>query len=430
MYMLNVLLLVFILALQEGLGSGRRSPKNKVLLQDYLDQLPEFDANEKIQLYYLRSKQVPVVDSMGMKFMGQTSGIALSRWTNTHGRPESTVVVLQFMPRDISSCYIPILQGEGKNVKLYWNKDSAIFWSDNIDTNYWKSSTYMAEINGVVYSQYMTWVMSYVKDRKITFMPQRICDGVDMSVCYVMEANGDTFSEDTFNRLASLAVDLRPLIAPMMTGILLTAESRPRDLYSDGSMLGSNADGQLMVIYYTNLLECLRNLSLTITSFPSALSLCHKKGDDVYVHIADNHYMAYKSYNSPMAQVIEREQVVPQPRDILAPGTSLADMVIAWCILSIAIIGFMACCMKLHLPQYFYGRLVNTRGRSMSAIPTEGGYSQASELPTYVEWSWLSPTSSMKRSATSVAKTSGSANGRGTPISSPMQYDRLHFDED
>jgi hypothetical protein len=71
--------------------------------------------------------------------------------------------------------------------------------------NYWRTSTYMAEINGVVYSQYMRWVEEFITTHGF-FIPHAICKGTSPDDCFLRRANGDTFSEKTFDRLASLAV--------------------------------------------------------------------------------------------------------------------------------------------------------------------------------------------------------------------------------
>ena len=381
-----VLCLVLLVCLTHGAFSRMQGGR---ILEDFENQLPDFDANDRLQVYHLRSKLLPIISTPVGTFRAQTSGIALSQWSDTG---PSNVIVLQYSPANTTNAYLPTIIGEGKNVRIFWDKTAAIYVSQNIDMSYWQTSTYMAEVNGVVYSNYMSWVKAYIKSNTF-FIPQNVCktgeSGGISGTCYLRSVNGDTFSEDTFNRLAMLAVHLRPLTAPHMSGVKLQANSVPTDLYSEVVNVGGSPLGRGIADYYKALMTCLAGDDGD--DYAEALNKCHSQDAVTYVHIADSHYITFES-GAPFALNMERLQNIPEPKDLPAPGASMADWIIAVSLFSSVLLGIVACMQKLHIWGVLYKRCCGgERKRVSRKAPVEGGYSQSSELPTYVEWNWMSP---------------------------------------
>jgi hypothetical protein len=337
---------------------------------------------------------MPIIKTPVGTFRAQTSGIALNKWDSETERSET--LVLQYAPLNGSFAYLPTLSGEGKSTRLSWDKRAAIYFSKEVDMNYWRSSTYMAEINGVVYSQYMRWVEDFILSRGF-FIPHAICKDTNPDDCFLQSANGDTFSEKTFDRLASLAVRMRPLTKLEMTGVVLHSRSSPIDVYCDGSTAGASPIGRGIVDYYTELMACLK--ADDGQDYATALNICTaaSSGGVVFTHVQRRHYATYTA-GIPFSENIERAAIIPQPKDLPAPGTSTSDAVIAGFILGLIILGVIACMQKLHMWSILNDRCCggSRRMRVSGKAPLEGGYSQSSELPTYVEWSWLSPSARTK----------------------------------
>ena len=337
---------------------------------------------------------MPIIKTPVGTFRAQTSGIALSKWDYETERSET--LVLQYAPLNGSFAYLPTLSGEGKSARLSWDKRAAMYFSKEVDMDYWRTSTYMAEINGVVYSQYMRWVQEFITAHGF-FIPHTICKDTSPDQCFLRSANGDTFTENTFDRLASLAVHMRPLTKPEMTGVMLRARSAPVDVYCDGSTAGASPVGHGIVEYYSELMACLKVDDGQ--DYATALDTCTavSRGGVVFTHIQMRHYATYTA-GTPFSQNIERAAVIPQPKDLPAPGTSTSDAVIAGFILGLIILGVAACMQKLHMWSILNDRCCggSRRMRVSGKAPLEGGYSQSSELPTYVEWSWLSPSARTK----------------------------------
>jgi hypothetical protein len=374
--------------------------------------LPEFTADERLQVYHMRSKVLPIIRTSSESYNEQTSGIAFRRLNDRH----SQIVVLQLVPVNATICYLPIIEGSGTNARLVWNKRAQIYYSFSLDAAYWKTSTYMGEVNGVVYSHFMEWVSDYLKNNG-HFIPYSVCMGyLD---CALASRQGDRFLEGAFQRLANLAVHLLPLTTPRKTDLVMTSTYSPQNVYLDGASEGSTVLGRSVINYYQMLRTCLDAVQSQSSTkdMATAMSSCHKDVDVAYVHVKDGHYLTFKGGN-PFATTVETSQVIPEPTDLPAPGISITDKVIAAILLVFIIMGIIACLYRLYIIQYIYGVLKNRRTRVTAKASADGGYSQASELPRYVEWNWMK-TLGRKQEDTGRGRTRSSSN---VSLSSNVNY--------
>lgn len=157
--------------------------------------MPKFGDTDMIELHHLRSFVLQAIMSNAGSFKFQTSGIAL-RSTIT-----STIIVLEFKPRNITACYLPIVTknldneyGGKVNDTLFWDKRSTVSYQKVIDSKYWMQSTFLGIINGVVYRNYLNWVEEYLtKSPGKYFTPQSICSNAEEESCFTLPSTGDTF---------------------------------------------------------------------------------------------------------------------------------------------------------------------------------------------------------------------------------------------
>ena len=198
--------------------------------------MPKFTDTDMIELHHLRSFALLAAMSDAGSFKLQTSGIAL-RSTETN-----SIIVLEFKPLNISSCFLPIVTRTPKNAQstqkadyarnvpessvgnnipdsntdskigsngdnsvgtdsifdknstLTWDKRSTVSYETSIDPKYWMQSTFLGIINGVVYRNYLNWVEDYLE--KVPgkyFIPQSICSSAEEESCFTLPSTGDTF---------------------------------------------------------------------------------------------------------------------------------------------------------------------------------------------------------------------------------------------
>lgn len=157
--------------------------------------MPRFTDVDTIELHHLRSFPLQSLMSDAGSFKLQTSGIAL-RSTLT-----SAIVVLEFKPRNVTACFLPIInknlineKGRKLNDTLTWDKRSKMSYAKEIDSKYWMQSTFLGIINGVVYRNYLDWVERYLlTNAGKYFTPQSICSGAEEESCFTLPSTGDTF---------------------------------------------------------------------------------------------------------------------------------------------------------------------------------------------------------------------------------------------
>jgi hypothetical protein len=156
--------------------------------------MPKFTDTDMIELYHLRSFPLLAVMSDAGSFKLQTSGVAL-RSTET-----GMIIVLEFKPLNISSCFLPIVTKNipdingNANSTLSWDKRSMVSVENEIDPKYWMQSTFLGIINGVVYRNYLNWVEDYLKNIPGKyFIPQSICSSAEEESCFTLPSTGDTF---------------------------------------------------------------------------------------------------------------------------------------------------------------------------------------------------------------------------------------------
>jgi hypothetical protein len=159
------------------------------------ENMPKFGDIDMIELHHLRSFPLQAIMSNAGSFKFETSGIAL-RSTIT-----STIIVLEFKPRNTTACYLPIVtknldnENGGKvNDTLFWDKRSTVSYEKEIDSKYWMQSTFLGIINGVVYRNYLNWVEEYLsKSPGKYFTPQSICSTAAEESCFTLPSTGETF---------------------------------------------------------------------------------------------------------------------------------------------------------------------------------------------------------------------------------------------
>jgi hypothetical protein len=152
-------------------------------------RIPSFSDGDIIQLYHLRSFQSLLIDTVAGAFQTHTTGIAL--------KSENTLetVVLQYRPVNFSACFLPLMDFSAENFSLLWDRRATIDYASKIDTAYWQQSTYLAEINGIVFKIYMRWIQEYLKINPF-FAPFAICSNMDAESCFTKSQTWETFVLD------------------------------------------------------------------------------------------------------------------------------------------------------------------------------------------------------------------------------------------
>ena len=144
-----------------------------------IKQIPVISANDILEVYHLRSLPLPLIQTAaGVSFKVQTAGIALRSTLTDHA------IVLEFRPANFTSCYFPVMtKDKHGNPKLSWDKKSQIYFALSIDMSYWQQATYLADINGVVFEQYVSWVGRYLAEDRI-YTPFSVCSDSSLTHCY------------------------------------------------------------------------------------------------------------------------------------------------------------------------------------------------------------------------------------------------------
>lgn len=149
--------------------------------------LPRLKDTDVIELYHLRSFPSHLIETSVGTFSTQTSGLALRSITT------NIIVVLQYRPKSFANCFLPkVRYNHNGSYALEWNKEAEILYHDEIDTNTWQQSTFLARINGIVYKNYIFWLETFLENNKI-FSPQSICSNEYEYPCFTYSKTWDTF---------------------------------------------------------------------------------------------------------------------------------------------------------------------------------------------------------------------------------------------
>jgi hypothetical protein len=178
---------------------------------------PNLDDTDLLQLYHLRSFPHQLVTSQVGTFNIQTAGLAFRSATS----PD--VVVFLYEPQNYSACFLPVV---APNSTLEWDTRAAVNVLHDLDISYWQQSTFLAHINGVVYTNYINWVSKYLKENS-RFILHSICSSADELSCFVHSHTWDNFVADSMSALAKLAVQMRAILPPRATKIEIISFVEP-----------------------------------------------------------------------------------------------------------------------------------------------------------------------------------------------------------
>ena len=391
--------------------------------------LPMFLAEDIIQVYHMRTKNLPFIRTTFGVFDAHTSGMAF-RCERT-----DTIITLEFLPSNNSKVFLPQLLSHSSssgntNNRLIWNKQAALWYSNYIDMTYWQTSTYLADINGNVMSHFTGWLDTFMKSSSF-YIPQTVCAVSSLEAikkspllpsnnpkCYISARTSDSFVQSVLQKLAHLAVNMKPLTPPPVTEIVMVSSTTPEDVFLESGAITSQL-GQDIVDYYLMLEQCMREV-LNIGSamnngstrlsgsngngkYSAVVSQCMKGVPVGYIHLGRDHYVKItppsiiKHPTMTYASVYEGTQAVPIRMAITAPGPSVYDRIIGLCLLLSVILGIILSLQKLRLIELCTSDAHShdssrkrSKRRISSNVPVEGGYSTSSELPRYVEWAWMS----------------------------------------
>ena len=149
--------------------------------------LPRLKDTDVIELYHLRSFPSQLIETSVGTFSTQTSGLALRSMTT------NVMIVLQYRPKSFTNCFLPhIKYNHNASYSLEWNKEAMIVYHDEIDTNIWQQSTFLARINGIVYKNYIFWLETFLENNKV-YSPQSICNNEFEYPCFTYSKTWDTF---------------------------------------------------------------------------------------------------------------------------------------------------------------------------------------------------------------------------------------------
>ena len=165
----SLLLLLHLIPMSQSYLKAPYNPDPKVLHD--ISVLPHFSSDDVLEVYHLRSAPLPLVQTSIGDFTAQSSALAIRSTLTTE------TLVFQFHPVNVSSCFLPFIADEplpsnepqrsggttGRKRKLYWDKRSQISYDDSIDMNFWQQSTYLVDINGIVFDGFVSWLGDYLK---------------------------------------------------------------------------------------------------------------------------------------------------------------------------------------------------------------------------------------------------------------------------
>lgn len=309
--------------------------------------MPKFAHTDMIEVYHIKSFPQMVTLSTAGSFSVQTVGIAL-RSTDT-----SIGVTLEFEPLNYSACFLPLI---GPNMSIRWDKRSKISFTRVLDISYWQQSTFLARINGVVYSNYIRWVDNYIHQHPI-FVPQSICSGLDVLSCFTAGQTWDSFLTDSLLLLSQLSVQMHAMIPPRAAELQFIAaepvrflpargvEAKGQDLSSDETIDPANISTAYLQRYYSNLLSCMSGYQLE--SYTSALRSCTPESGPSFVHEQAGQYLLLAPRH-PFVVVRDYLQPIPDPVPLLSAAYDPADVAIASALLVGALVGFALMFYKLY----------------------------------------------------------------------------------
>jgi hypothetical protein len=379
-----------------------------------LSSLPSLEDVDSIELYHLRSFRKQLIKTNSASFSIQTSALAL-RSTTTN-----TVVVLEYRPVSYEASYLPRLRpsstnsdsisttkgietntgntgnkGTSTNSKnadknrrdafynitgnIYWDTRAVIEYSTSLNIERWEQSTFLGMVNGIVYSNYATWLESYISKQ---FVPQSICSSPSSGVfldevsCFVVSNTWDTFVAASLNKFASMSVSMHAMLPPRASEMQVLSNSVPikykadrqstnhgntntntntgqnnrsRNKNSVTRSLDGNGNGDVdvdevdhiaesdIVYYYTSLITCMNGY--TNEDFTSALTSCIPP-NAAFVHIKDELYYQIQPRH-PFVVNTEYLHFLPIAQYPKSRGVLLTDWIIGCILLLIVFVGFL-----------------------------------------------------------------------------------------
>lgn len=183
---------------------------------------PTLSETDLIELYHLQSfPQTRVLSQAGL-FDFQSSGLAL------RSHDTSIEIAIQFEPANYSACFLPLLR---ENSSIYWDKRSKISYSDKLDLEYWQQSSFLGILNGIVYSNFVTWVDKYIIDHPF-YIPHSVCSSADATTCFISSQTSETFVVHSLAALADLTVEMHTVLPLRTTEIRILSEREPKAVIS------------------------------------------------------------------------------------------------------------------------------------------------------------------------------------------------------
>jgi hypothetical protein len=370
-----VLILVFCivghadetLSIHRSLMSGNVGRITKAELQG----LPEMDDIDSIELYHLRSFRQQLVKSNAGSFSLQTSGLAF-RSTTTN-----MVVVLEYRPFSYEASFLPQLRDTSTTSNtetpeqkrqafhnitgnIFWETRAVIEYSTNLDIDYWQHSTYLGMINGIVYSNYASWVTEYMTSAKGRhFVPQAICSSpssgnyLDEGSCFRSSQTWETFVSDSLTEFASMAAVMHAMLPPRGAEMQILSNFEPLLTKADPAStqhghIGRHRNLQLteeeneaskdtaafaqaqhiaesdVHFYWQQLEACMRGYANE--DYTSALTSC-MPADIAYIHAGGEFYYMIEPRH-PFVVNSEYLQVIPAAKYPPSRGILTSDWVI------------------------------------------------------------------------------------------------------
>lgn len=299
-------------------------------VDNLLEVLPDFSSEDVLEVYHLRSARLPILTTAVGTFKAQSAGLAIR---NING---GETMVLQFTPANMTACYFPMIiahdnavesskfQGTLRNTDLVWDKRSVIQYEDKIDLSYWQESTYLTDIDGRTWVDFITWLKGYILQNRV-YNPQSICDSLfprDDSTCFSYSQTWDSFVQHCFKHLAENAVKLTPINPPAASDLVLLSNTEPQRI--DFDKLGNKSGRQEVTDYYTELMACFRAITMQpgnvsnnklsiIPDIAEALNTCFMHNSS-YIYIDGDNYLKIEIVQ-PYATMHEYFQPIPMAED-------------------------------------------------------------------------------------------------------------------
>jgi hypothetical protein len=338
-------------------------------------QLPVYKANDVLQVYHVRSKSLFLLDTSAGPYRLRRAGIIIRK------KATSEVTVLQFRPANSSQCWLPQIVSKAGSKTLLWDSRSELAYSKDIDTNFWQTSTFLADMNGVVYNQFVQWLELYIAQNS-QYLPYSVCQDISREKCHYKAQSSDTFIQDSIVHLSQLAVEMSPVTSPLYSSMIIISEATPKDVFTtlqssyngrtmvrDGLTLSpaaaatsvgrvrqlTSSNNAQVLVYFERLLACFEitysSTSATGTvspgqDFPGALNRCVKiaapsaaDGSNMstpcYIYAGIDpgsdleHYVSLRRVgDGPYVVQIELPHSIPTAKAPLAEAASTADRII------------------------------------------------------------------------------------------------------